>query len=313
MPKKKPTHVCPEGHKHGQTNTCYVNHRCRCQNCKDGCARRAAVRRKAIAYGRYVSPQYVPTLRAVGRIRYLQSFGHNYDWIGRAAGVSPRTIWKLNTFHVERCGVDIEAKILSVKPDFDSLSDGHVIPSTGVRRRIQALATRGWSQRELSRRLGLHADNVSKFMYGEQVQMRTHRKVSALYEELWDLPAPAATRYERQQASRVKNHARALGWVPPMGWDDIDTDPEPPAADVQGEPFVDDVKVAHALSGENKHGLNYDEKRAAVRIGHSRRWSDPLIAERIGIAQETVQRIRGELDLPAWAHDEQINRQEAAA
>lgn len=305
--------TCPETHKHGETNTCYVSHRCRCQNCKDGCARRAAVRRKAIAYGRHVPPRYVPILRAVSHIRTLQRYGHNYQWIGRTAGVSPRTIWKLNTFHVDRCGAAIEAKILAVRPDFDSLADGHVIPATGVRRRIQALATLGWSQRELSRRLGLHPDNVSKFMESDGVMMRTHRRVAALYDEMWNTPAPTETHNQRVQVSRIKNRARGLGWVPPMGWDDIDTDPEPPVDDLEdfGD-YIDQVAVARALEGIPTN-LTRHERREAVRIGHSRHWSDSLIGSRLGVDGKTIANDRAHLNLAAWSVEESISKTEAEA
>ena len=59
---------------------------------------------------------------------------------------------------------------------------------------------------------------------------------------------------------------------------------------------VDAVAVELALSGLVVK-LSFDERREAVRQGVARRWSDSEISRRIGVADRTVLRIRGELGL----------------
>lgn len=52
-PGAPPSHlgICPPGHPHGATSTCYGHHKCRCKECRSASARRQkqARTRKAVA------------------------------------------------------------------------------------------------------------------------------------------------------------------------------------------------------------------------------------------------------------------------
>lgn len=91
--------------------------------------------------------------------------------------------------------------------------------ATGTRRRLQALARRGWSLGKLSARLGTSRRAIEILRY-QRVTPAVAAKVAALYDELWDQPPPMATWAERSAASQAGNYARRQGWVPPLGWDD---------------------------------------------------------------------------------------------
>jgi AraC-like DNA-binding protein len=208
----------------------------------------------------------------------------------------------------KRVSREVAEKILSVEPDLRWLGDRIPFPAMGTHRRIQALVAIGWTLAEIGRRIGVHPTNVTRLVAGDQVWASTARAVSALYEELWNTRPPAETKQEKISRSRALNMAVARRWLPPMAWDDIDADPEPPVAESEGG--VDEMAVELALMGEQVR-LSPEERRAAVRVGHGRRWSDGLTAERLHCHERTVLRIRDELGLPAFDQSELVDRSAA--
>jgi len=74
----------------------------------------------------------------------------------------------------------------------------------------------------------------------------------------------------------VRREAVKGGWPPPWAWDDIDTDPTPPATPSAGTAHdIDDIAIERALAGD---GITYDqltpaEQQAVVSLlghrGHS--------------------------------------------
>jgi hypothetical protein len=95
-----------------------------------------------------------------------------------------------------------------------------MVPVLGTCRRVHALATRGWSQAEISARLGLGGPNaLSKILQQAEVKRDTADAVSALYAELaWkDGPSDLARKF-----------AARRGWPGPMDWDDPDNPDEVP-------------------------------------------------------------------------------------
>lgn len=246
-------------------------------------------------------------------IARLMDAGWRFQDIEKVSGVSCPTISRIRRGAVKKITVESADAILGTTHAMrHRVNPGPFVEARGVRRRLQALAAVGWAHAELMRRIGRSPAQASWFLRTRTVTPENHRLISALYDDLWDKKPPTRTAMERRTYDRVRAHAKQMGWHSPLDWDDIDNDPEPPKVEVDDEPYIDDVKVERALRGENDHGLNYAERRTAVRIGHSRRWSDPLIAQRLRLAQETVQRIRAELHLAAWPNDELIDRSAAA-
>lgn len=233
--------ICPPEHDHGGSGTCYNQHHCHCDACRDG---RAAYQRE------------------LRRIHAQQQFG-------------------------------------VVGPLERALVDGR-----GTRRRLQALVARGWSMSQLGELLGVRATNMPNVLRRDRVRASTRAAVHELYERVWALEPPQATPWQRRSVSMAKSYAQARGWVPPMAWDDIDSDETPPAADFIGPDFVDEQVVQLAIEG-HRTAMTHEERCEVVRRLHRERWGDPHIASVAGMAAETVRRIRQELALPAIDRDAQ--------
>lgn len=298
--------ICPDEHKHAASSTCYIQHQCRCVPCKEAHAKMNARRNRQRAYGTF-DRGVVDAEPVREHMMMLGEFGLGYKRVAVLAGlgITPvrNIIWGRQDSgprygemqkHVKRATAE---KILAVRPSIELLAAGVNIPARGVHRRVQALVTRGWSQSKLSERLGIDRGNFWRMMLADQVTVATHREVAALYEELWHQAPPHENHRDKIAYSRALKHANVRRWLPPLAWDDIDNDVEPPMPEDLVE--IDDVAVDLALSGERVR-LSILERREAVRRAHAERWSDNLTAERLHLAARTVLRIRQELGLDAF-------------
>lgn len=176
------------------------------------------------------------------------------------------------------------------------------VDARGVRRRLQALVALGWSLSDLARFEGVHVGTVWIWVRAERLGPSIVRRVEALY-DLLSMTLPVEDSHEtRQVASRARGMARRRGWVPPLAWDDIDTDDAPAApVAVRWLELVDTVVVDRAVVGDDPgRSLTPAERREAVRALHVRRYSDALIAQSLGCSDKTVLRIRQDLRLEAW-------------
>ena len=173
-----------------------------------------------------------------------------------------------------------------------------LVDSMGTRRRIQALQAIGWSQPKIAALLGVRVRSwpwmASPHLL---VERATRDRVAALYEQLWNQPAPRDTPHNRQSDTRSRNLAAARGWLPPAAWDDIDTDPEPPAVDRDLD-YVDDAAVELAIAGVQVP-LTVADRCAAVTILNRRHLNDHEIAALLHLDPRSVLRIRARLQLPA--------------
>jgi hypothetical protein len=227
-------------HQHG-THTAYVLDRCRCDECREANRVYAQGLRRTNLYGRQ---RLVDATPAREHLLELSRAGMGWKAAAAAAGVPFSTAGGIlfgahpdDPSHRDhrkprqRITRDAEAKILAVRLQ---LADGANVDATGTRRRLQALVTLGWSVSALGRRLGKTSANMFTTLESEQVLEATRRRVAALYDELWDVPAPTSTRHERTSATRAKRYAAAHGWAPPLAWDDDEIDD--PDARPQGLP-----------------------------------------------------------------------------
>lgn len=300
------TTVCPPDHRHGDVATCYTTHKCRCAGCVSSWTRRNEHIRRLKAYGRYVSPLVDPAA-AREHIERLNAAGMTAPVIATVAGVDGSTVYGILRGRPGRPCKQIHASvsnaILAVEFSIDRLPDQSLFTGRGVMRRLQALTARGWSLSELGRRMQLSPQRVEQMIRCERTTAGVHRRVAALYEELWNETPPVATPGQKNGYTRAIKRARLHRWLPPLAWDDIDTDEQPPAVDVEAN--VDEMAVELACSGERVE-LNHAERRAVVEELHGRRWSDALIATHAGCDARTVLRIRGELGLSTFEQDELV-------
>ncbi|MCZ2849817.1 helix-turn-helix domain containing protein [Modestobacter sp. VKM Ac-2978] len=301
---KRTTRECSHAgrrHSHG-TRAAYVKDRCRCTACTaaNTAASRAANRERA--YGRR------PPLTDAGPVHdhlvALRAAGIGVERIAELTGVSVshiRTLAASDRGHspvTRRIHLSTAARILIV-----SISDEHRAPhsrfdATGTRRRLQALAAIGWSPELLAAELDRRTSSLQRSMTSPSVTARTARDVAALYERLENTPPPRATRRQCAAAEASQAHAVARGWLPPMAWDDIDTD-APPRSDAPRLPTddVDEIAVERAMAGDGIQyaGLTPAEQTQVVHRLTERGRSLRDIAAQLATTKRTVSRHRGPL------------------
>lgn len=304
--------ICPQEHKHDETRTCYVAHKCRCDGCTEGSRASEEKRRRQHLYGTFDNG-LVDAAPVRAHIETLQASGLGWKRIAELSGVGYTAISQLiygrkgsNTDPrkgevLKRVSREKAEKILALQPSIEFLREGALVPALGTHRRIQALVCNGWSLNAISTRLGNDTSNLTTLLRRDHVRKATHQAVEALFAELWNVQAPTSTWHEKASATRAIRYAKARRWLPPLAWDDPDTDREPPT--VEDDDLVDEMVVELALEGERLR-LTPAERRECVSRLHRRRWSDGLIAETIGCNPRTVERIRDELGLIAFDQTE---------
>ncbi|MFF9565765.1 hypothetical protein ACF1AJ_20620 [Leifsonia sp. NPDC014704] len=320
MKKRTDTTVCPPDHEHAAKSTCYRYHFCRCLPCRVGNAARSA---ENYALRKAGTPRLVDAQPVREHVRHLQSFGLGNRQIAALAGVSDGVLTNILWGHPQKSAdgrrrppvpaakVRRESAdaILSVRPDPWAVTHHTRIPSRGTQRRIQALATLGWTLTDLGPLVGMSSDVAHRILKKDAVFAVTHWEFAKLYDELWNVAPPRATKDERIKATRMVRFAAARRWLPPLAWDDIDNDPTPPVPD--GGNVVDDIAVELVIGGETGLRLNRAERHEVVRHFHALRWSDGLIADRVGVDERTILRDREELGLEAFDQTELLRRDAA--
>lgn len=187
----------------------YVNFlmkKCRCDLCRD------ANRREQKRF-RWHGPRYAMTdaAPAQAHIRALLDGGMALNALALTAGYASRNS-VLDVLQRQRIRVTTEARILAVTPDRDRRPQRYV-DALGSRRRLQALAAIGYSQRKLAALLDVDVTDIQRVQAGTQdvVRARRARAISDLYDELC---------MTHGGADRSVEHARRNGWAPPLAWDE---------------------------------------------------------------------------------------------
>lgn len=278
--------TCPPDHPHGETANCYTGHRCRCDECRASRKYHKRLTERLTARGEFVNYR-VDAQPARQHIAYLRDCNMGIVRIADVAGLGRKTIESLIYADRARILYRTEQAILAVQPSLHTLAPSALISPRGTRRRIQALTALGYSLSAQAHILGYSKENIRQVLKNDSVMVRTHLQIAELYERLSAHPAPAS-----QPRSRSVNWAKKNGWVPPLAWDDIDADPEPP------KPPKFDAQKMSVVGRELR-----------VAELHALRWSDGRIAREVGATARTVMRIRHRLGLQAWTKDQQ----EAAA
>jgi hypothetical protein len=213
-------------------------------------------RKKDKAYGRYDSG-LVDATPVREHILALCEFGIGYKRIAQLSGVGVTPVRSLIWGRQDpgprygeipkRVTREKAEKILAVQMAAENLAGGAKVSAMGTHRRIQALAARGWSLRKISARLNITEGNFWALQQRDQVTADTHRRMAAIYEELWDQEPPHDEWHSKAAYTRALNFAARRGWLPPLAWDDIDTDPDPESSTdesqmTEAEAFLEDVE-----------------------------------------------------------------------
>jgi len=151
----------------------------------------------------------------------------------------------------------------------------------GARRRVTALFWLGWSPWSLEAATGIPA---AVFTMGAR-DLRTKadpRMLSGIgeaYERLWNASPPESTEEQRAEAQLFADHARLVGWAPPMAYDD-DTIDEPGGRPAKGwqrsrgghEPRRTVEDLAEDVAWVREHGgyRHASLDQLAMRLGMTR-------------------------------------------
>lgn len=164
-----------------------------------------------------------------------------------------------------------------------------MVPAIGTRRRIQALKALGHSGADIAKPLGVTYQAVHKLEHGtsDKVFAATAEKVAVVFEQMCMVPAIG---YHQR---RMRNQALARGYLPPLAWDDIDNDPEPPTVETAGnwEDQIDHAVVRRILDGDKRpRKLTHAEVAEIVRVLLGRGMSTHQIERDYGFKTDRYRR-----------------------
>lgn len=304
-PRERARTRCPETHKHADASTCFIQHQCRCEPCVEAHNARERTRNRQKAYGRF-DTGLVDVAPVREHVLMLGEYGIGYKRVAELAGFKSSTpvrtiIWgRQDPGRVgemqKRVKRETAERILAIQPTVENLGAKRPVPALGAHRRVQALVARGWSLSSLAIQLGWTPANFWSMMQRPVVGAKTHLAIAALYEQLWDREPPRDDWHARASYTRAVNYAERRGWLPPLAWDDIDTDAEPPVLEeneqTRGERVLEDVEWL-IESGESAEQILTTLGRTAGAISK--------LAERYG---------RPDLARPFWVA---ANREQGAA
>lgn len=262
---------------------------CRCPACRVAHRRLCKLSRN----GRLARPD---PAAAWARIDAWTAAGFSPTWIESACGLPARNIESVLTEraagHVRKLGAKATAMVLAGDIRAGSAGFG---PALGARRRLQALACHGFDTTQLQGASGISFVTLAAIRRGATTRVSAvhHHRIADVYEGLCGGfgTSPAAVA-----------RGRRLGWVPPLGWDDIDDPTEHPVTGTalhvtRDDQVLDQVAVARATTGDQVR-LTVAERTAAIAILAARGCSDAQIAALLGCTDRTVQRHRAAHHIP---------------
>ncbi len=168
------------------------------------------------------------------------------------------------------------------------------VNAAGTRRRIGALMAIGWSQQEISQRLGVTRQAVSQMKRADKVSVANALLIARVYDELSMTPGTDA---------RAKTWASAAGYASPLAWDDdsIDDPAATPVTGLTADVGVDHAVVHRVLCGEPCDTTTADRVVIVPRLAELG-MSDAAIAALCRTAERTVYRTRQRLGVESrWA------------
>ena len=291
-------------HVHG-TRAAYVKDRCRCQPCTTANATYHETRARLQARGTWNPLVDVAEVRK--HLAGLRTAGLGIYQIARAARVDPvqvRDIAYGRAGQPQRRRVRQETarKLLAITPDVRR--PGTIIDARITRRQLQALAAIGWSPRALAPPLQRRAANILRWQSATTITTGNADHITAVYAKLRLQLPPQHTAAQQERADTTQTQALAAGWLPPLAWDDIATDPDPnpgpgprPRAARTREQQsdvddidIDEIAVERAADGDSTVRLNRAETDAAIELLIRRRVPHREIAGRLNICHSTVTR-----------------------
>jgi len=283
-------------HKHG-TRTAYVKDACRCRDCMDANTAASHTASREQTFGRW--QPYIDAAPVREHIADLRRSGVGLTQIAKLANTSLSHVRDLvrtgpdgqpNTVRVRPSTAD---RILAIEASAASSAPGARVDATGTRRRLESLMAIGWPLPAIAAHLGRTTANLARSMDRDRVNADTAWQITQLYEQLWNKMPPQESASQRAASAKARSHAQQQGWPPPLGWDDIDNDPDPgpPVVSVDD---VDEIAVERAVAGDaiRLDNLTAAEQAEVIRRLTERGKSIRDIAAQLATTTRTVSRRR---------------------
>jgi hypothetical protein len=159
-----------------------------------------------------------------------------------------------------------------------------LIDATGTTRRVQALATAGWSFAEIAARRGIHRSCPRDIAYGvfKQIHATVARSYADLYDDLCNEDGPS---------TRIQLVARRNGWAGPEAWTDETID-DPHAQPLVADDRPDEEEVRRAVAGHTRYRALREPDRAEVYRRMAAAGHGPgTIQARLRINKATLQQL----------------------
>jgi hypothetical protein len=263
---------------HHRNLTCYTDYGCRLPECKE---RKRLYQLDLRRKKREGEPPLIDAEPVRQHVLQLQADGVNIYSIAAAAGVDGLTIRALfpspGRGRKNSVSPETARKILAVTADqaMPGYSDG-----TGTRRRIQAMAAKGWPLRRVASQFGIHptyaADLINRRQSGHLIYTATADKAALAYERLKN-KNPSRYGVADHLIRQARERAKTNRWAPPSYWDQhpgaID-DPhfEPMYGLTRREIVAQDASELMRISG-------LDRRAAAERLGIDKSYLDHAFRE----------------------------------
>lgn len=116
-------------------------------------------------------------------------------------------------------GTEYAEKLMAYRPALDDYPPFAVVSTVGSRRRLQALATVGWTRRALAARTDASVGRFNQIMQQSTTSAAMAIIVRDLYDELWHR-SPSEAEVPSASVLRTRNTAAREGWYGPLAWDD---------------------------------------------------------------------------------------------
>lgn len=216
--------------------------------------------------------------------------------MNRPRRTGPCTARRHNTalaYMVDRCACPParEAYRLYYKRLREGRQPSAYIDVTGTRRRLEALATLGWTVAALAQHAGLRKTLLDDWRRATYPRIRRdhHDRIAALYRELCDREGPSAS-------ARIR--ARKAGLPGPTAWDTHTID-DPHARPDTGDTTpadvapVDPIAVEQLVAGR-AHPDRHDRAtvNAAIDTLDRRGWTTQAIADHLHVPRRRAERRR---------------------
>lgn len=186
-------------------------------------------RRRLIAMGQW--EPFVDAEPIRQRVRALNQTGMPTNALALRLGLPESALehlmWKRDGVASKDVRRETAEAVMGYWPTLEDFPANSLIDGTGVRRRVQALMTLGWTRRALASKAGISERSLSRALHKGRVTAELTRQVSSVYDLLW-MRGPASDEVSPLAAHRARVHAANSGFAGPLAWDD-DTIDDPSA------------------------------------------------------------------------------------